>query len=240
MNWKPSKVGAEPKKLAALGALLVVAGYFYFSNRDSGETVSTAPGPPAASTPAAAVQRQAARSAGRSRNLDNPANSATREFRPSIPKSVDPSGVDPTLHLTELAMLRQVPLEGGTRSLFEISATPPPDPKLVASLKDPAPIKPKEAFVGPKQPPPPPGPPPDPKAPPIPLKFYGFVNQTKSGTDKRAFFMDGEDIIIATEGDMVKKRYKIIRIGINSATVEDTQFKSNNQQTLPLEAEVAG
>jgi hypothetical protein len=39
---------------------------------------------------------------------------------------------------------------------------------------------------------------------------------------------------------MIKKRYKIIRIGINSATVEDTQFKSNNQQTLPLETEVAG
>jgi hypothetical protein len=46
--------------------------------------------------------------------------------------------------------------------------------------------------------------------------------------------------VIAAEGDMVKKRYKIVRIGINSAVVEDTQFKSNNQQTLPLEAELAG
>jgi hypothetical protein len=52
--------------------------------------------------------------------------------------------------------------------------------------------------------------------------------------------LDGEDIIIAGEGDMVKKRYKIVRIGVNSAVVEDTQFKSNNQQTLPLEAEMAG
>ncbi len=52
--------------------------------------------------------------------------------------------------------------------------------------------------------------------------------------------MDGEDIVIAAEGDMIKKRYKIVRIGINSAVVEDTQFKSNNQQTLPLEAEMAG
>ena len=94
--------------------------------------------------------------------------------------------------------------------------------------------------MGPVAPPPPPAPPPDPKAPPIPLKFYGFVNQSKGGGDKRAFFLDGEDIVIATEGDMIKKRYKIIRIGINSATVEDTQFKSNNQQTLPLEAEMNG
>jgi hypothetical protein len=81
--------------------------------------------------------------------------------------------------------------------------------------------------------------PPTPKAPPIPLKFYGFVNPTKAA-NKRAFFLDGEDIIIAGEGDMVKKRYKIVRIGINSAVVEDTEFKTNNQQTLPLEAEMAG
>jgi len=236
MNWIPSKIGAEPKKLALVGALLLVAGYFYFSNRDSGGTVSATPAAPAASSPVAA-QRLAARSAGRLRNEDSASNSAPREFRPSIPKNVDPSGVDPTLHLTELAILRQVPLEGGTRSLFEISSAPPAE---IAALKEPAPIKPKEVFVGPKQPPPPPGPPPDPKAPPIPLKFYGFVNQSKSGADKRAFFLDGEDIVIATEGDTIKKRYKIIRIGINSATVEDTQFKSNNQQTLPLETEVAG
>ncbi len=80
---------------------------------------------------------------------------------------------------------------------------------------------------------------PEPKAPPIPLKFYGFVNKSKVG-DKRAFFLDGEDIVIAAEGDIIKKRYKIVRIGVNSAVVEDTQFKSNNQQTLPLEAELAG
>jgi hypothetical protein len=79
----------------------------------------------------------------------------------------------------------------------------------------------------------------EPKAPPIPLKFYGFVNPPKAGI-KRAFFLDGDEIIIAGEGDTVKKRYKIVRIGLNSAVVEDTQFKSNNQQTLPLEAELAG
>jgi hypothetical protein len=59
--------------------------------------------------------------------------------------------------------------------------------------------------------------------------------------DKRAFFLDGEDIVIAGEGDMIKKRYKIVRIGVNSAVVEDTEFKgNNNQQTLPLEAELNG
>ena len=233
MNWTPTGIGADPKKLAILGALLVVAGYFYFSSGESGPTVSASPSTASA---VSEIQSSASRPAAKSRSVEG-LNSTPKEFKPSIPKSVDPSNVDPTLHLNELAALRQVPLEGGTRSLFEISAAPPAQ---IAVLKDPPPIKPQDPFVGPKQPPPPPPPPPDPKAPPIPLKFYGFVNQSKSGSDKRAFFMDGEDIVIATEGDMIKKRYKIIRIGINSATVEDTQFKSNNQQTLPLEAEVAG
>ena len=46
--------------------------------------------------------------------------------------------------------------------------------------------------------------------------------------------------VIAGEGDTIKKRYKIVRIGVNSAVVEDTEFKGGNQQTLPLEAELAG
>jgi hypothetical protein len=45
--------------------------------------------------------------------------------------------------------------------------------------------------------------------------------------------MEGEDIFVAHEGELVKKRYKVVRIGVNSAIIEDTQFGS--QQTLPLE-----
>jgi hypothetical protein len=234
MKWVPSKFGAEPKKLAIVVGLLVVAGYFYFSNRESGGTVSATPGTtnPSSGSP---VRRTAARTVARARRLDGLPNSTPGDFRPSMPKSVDPSGVDPTLRLEELSALRRVEIEGSTRSLFELSSPP----AAVVALKDPAPIQPKPLMVGPVAPPPPPPPPPDPKAPPIPLKFYGFVNQSKGG-DKRAFFLDGEDIVIANEGDMIKKRYKIIRIGVNSATVEDTQFKSNNQQTLPLEAEMNG
>jgi hypothetical protein len=56
--------------------------------------------------------------------------------------------------------------------------------------------------------------------------------------NKRAFFAEGDDIFIATEGELVKKRYRIVRIGVNSVVVEDMQFK--NQQTLPLEAQPAG
>ena len=37
---------------------------------------------------------------------------------------------------------------------------------------------------------------------------------------------------------MVKRRYKVVRIGVNSVVMEDTQF--SNTQTLPLQEEAAG
>ena len=235
MTWKPPKFGAEPKKLAILAALLIVAGYFYFSSGDSNSNTpvmaTTTTNAPVSSAPVRATTRISRQKS------DRNANNSPREFRPSMKmKDIDPSSVEPTLDLPKLARLRDVQIEGSTRSLFEI-ANAPAAPVQIAAVKEPPKIKPTP--VGPVAPPPPPPPPPPPNAPPIPLKFYGFVNQSKAG-DKRAFFLDGEDIVIANEGDMIKKRYKIVRIGVNSATVEDTQFKNNSQQTLPLEAETAG
>jgi len=105
---------------------------------------------------------------------------------------------------------------------------------------EPEKIKPAFVLYGPKPPPPPPAPPPTPRAPAIPLKFYGFVNPARPDV-KRAFFMENDEIIVAGEGDVVKKHYKILRIGINSAEVEDIQFKGDNtKQTLPLETELQG
>jgi hypothetical protein len=50
---------------------------------------------------------------------------------------------------------------------------------------------------------------------------------------KRAFFLEGDEIHVVREGDVVKKRYRIVRIGVNSVVVEDTD--SHHQSTLPLE-----
>jgi len=232
MNVIPSKVGADPKKIGILAGLVLIAGYFYFSNSNSGG----GPAPVASRVPVANlanVPGTAVRPA--FRNVQQSASS-TREFRPSLkPKNVDSASIDPTLRLDLLAKVRTVEVDGGTRSLFEIAAAPPEELKV----KEPDKIAIARPVMGPEQPKAV-EPPPEPKAPPIPLKFYGFVNKTKVG-DKRAFFLDGEDIVIAGEGDMIKKRYKIVRIGVNSAVVEDTEFKgNNNQQTLPLEAELNG
>jgi hypothetical protein len=209
-----------------------VAVYFYNSNSSGG----TASAPIVSRAPVATALSAGPRARSTYRDVQQTAGGA-REFRPSLkPKNIDTTSVDPTLRLDLIAKLKTVDVEAGTRSLFEISAAPPPDAVKLGKEPDKIAIAPR--FVGPVQPKPV-EPPPEPKAPPIPLKFYGFVNKTKVG-DKRAFFLDGEDIVIAGEGDMIKKRYKIVRIGVNSAVVEDTEFKSNNQQTLPLEAELAG
>lgn len=237
MDLMPSKVGADPKKIGLLVGLVVVAAGVYFYNSNPGGDSSATPAPSRArsvpTTSPGAAQRAAQRSSFRRVQADS---GGTREFRPSFtPKNVDTATIDPTLRLDLLAKLKTVNVDAGTRSLFEIGAAPP---AAQINVKEPAKIAIARPFVGPIFPKPAAAPP-EPKAPPIPLKFYGFINKSKAG-DRRAFFLDGEDIVIAGEGDMIKKRYRILRIGVNSAVVEDTDFKSNNQQTLPLEAEIKG
>jgi hypothetical protein len=143
----------------------------------------------------------------------------------------DPAKTDPTLRLELLARLQSVAPAAAGRSLFDFTTAPvAPLPKDVkVDLK-------KGAQAGeppkPDMPPVPTGPPAEPPPPAIPLKFYGFV-QGEGG--KRAFFRVGEeDIFVASEGQMLQGRYKIVRIGLSSAMVEDTQYK-NNQQSLRIE-----
>ena len=168
-----------------------------------------------------------ARTSGRSSSL--------QEFKPTLkPKDpIDPSRVDPTLRLNLLAKLRDVTVSGGGRSLFDFATAPAPKVEI-AKVK---PILPggakKAAFIGPVRPEPP-KPKVEPPPPPIPLKFYGFTKVVHQG-QKQAFFLEGDDIFVAGEGDVIKNRYKVVQIGINSALVEDTSNK--HQQRLPLETE---
>ncbi len=231
------KFGAERKKLVVLGVCLVVAGIVYWINSsDTPSTPSSASARPAAidpSVPVAPVRtapRSAVRAFSQSRGV------TLQEFHPTLkPKDpIDPSRIDPTLKLGLLAKLREVGMDGGSRSLFDFASTPAPAKTEIAKVKPIIPGQSNErAFVGPiqeKEKPKPPEPPP----PPIPLKFYGFTNPVRAGV-KRAFFLEGEDIFVAGEGEVIKNRYKVVRIGVNSAVVEDTSSK--HQQTLPLVAE---
>lgn len=229
------KLGAERKKVAILVGLLIVAVVIFVFNSSSSEGPGNTPSPPRSSTQAPSPVASAVPAV-----PDRPTTSrrpSEREFRPSPrPRRgearPDPTTIDPTLRVDLLAKLQQVNVEGMHRSIFDFGQAPPPEAAKTLAAKGP---KAPNPFLGPAPPPAPPkeaAPPPPPQAPPVPMKFYGYISRS-SQPDKRAFFVEGEDIHVVREGDVVKNRYKIVRIGVNSVVVEDLQFKS--QQTLPLE-----
>jgi hypothetical protein len=161
---------------------------------------------------------------------------AVQEFKPVLKAAraedrVDPATIDPTLRLELIRRLGGVRIEGGARTIFDFGAAPPP------KQPDPPKIFPKPAVAAAAAAPPPPvsitpAAPVKPAAPPIPLKFYGFVGGARAKA-KRAFFLEGEEIYVAGEGEVIQKRYRVVRIGLNSVVVEDQQFQS--EQTLNLE-----
>jgi hypothetical protein len=236
------KLGAEPKKVAILAGLLLTAAYLFYSNYHTADVPRTsapgapsvATGQPAAPTVPGEVRDQAPRETSRL---------TRQEFRPSLkprrPEDrLDPATADPALRLDLLARLQQVKFTGGMRSLFEFGQAAAAPPPKAPEAK----ILPKQAarkFMGPLPPPPPEPPKPvfKPQAPPIPLRFFGYVTASRGG-GRRAFFLEGEEIFVAGEGELVKKRYKVVRIGVNSVIMEDTQFEG--QQTLPLTREMGG
>lgn len=234
MKWVPKALGAEPKKLAMLGGLVVVLVVVYWINRPSSAPVASvapvrtaAPASPVGPRTVPNQPMPAQRSAGSGSNAQ-----LIEDFRPSLKRKegVDVSRIDPTLKLDLLAKLQEKDVSGGSRNVFEFSQPPaPPPPKVKPIVPQ---VKPVDLATAPP-PPPPAGDVKPPKAPPttIPLKFYGYAGTTRSGK-RSAFFLDGEDIFVASETEVIRNRYKVVRIGVNSAVVEDTS--NQNQQTLTL------
>ncbi|MFN7998804.1 MAG: hypothetical protein U0Q18_34590 [Bryobacteraceae bacterium] len=235
------KFGAEPKKLALLGGLVLLGGYFFYSNVLSGPSGSDSTPSRSAARPDPAAAPVSYGSTAVTQTRRSSSTSRTSEdFRPSLkPKRpeerVDPMTIDPTLRLDLLAKVQGVEMQGGARNLFKFSTAPPPPlPKEpIVKPKTPAQIQQEQVAAAQKAQGPPPAPPP----PPILLKYYGY-SSAKGDNRKRAFFLDGDEILMAGEGEVVKKRYKVVRIGVNSVVMEDTQFK--HEQTLPLQEEAAG
>lgn len=222
-------LGADRRKVILLGGLAVLAAYLLYSNFSADEPPPRAP----RTQPIASAAKANGLAAKLPVVRPRMARSANREFRPSLKprpdeEALDPMKIDPTLRLDLLAKLKNVQADRVERSLFDFSAEPPkePEPKIVP--KDVAQAKAEaEAPKIPEDLPKPVKPPP----PPINLKFYGFISPADAPV-KRAFFLDGEEIFVAGEGDVIRKKYKIVRIGVNSAVVEDTEHQ--HQQTLAL------
>jgi hypothetical protein len=231
-------LGAEPKKMALLGVLLLGALIALYVNVFSS---SDSPAPAAGRVPVPAAQTVAPPGSGPRKRRETE-KSSIAEFKPrqGVARPEDrpeATSIDPTLRLDLLAKVQNVEPEPSIRNLFQYGAAAPP-PSATKLVELPKGV----AKIPINQPPPPPaaptGPPPAPTAPPMTFKYYGYKVAKATGR-KQAFLLDGDEIIIAGENDAVKNaRYKIVKIGVNSITIEDTQFKS--QQTLQLQEDAVG
>ena len=146
----------------------------------------------------------------------SPSKPATRRTSSGKTVPVVEPRLDPTLDLHLLSQSEEIKYAGNGRNIFVAGSRP------IESVRvNPALDRRSATLSGPPIPPPP---------PPITLKFFGFAN--RPGETKKVFLSQGEDVFIAAEGDIVDRRYRVVRISPNAVDVEDVL--NNNRQSLPL------
>jgi hypothetical protein len=108
--------------------------------------------------------------------------------------------VDPTLRLATLRGTEAMSYLGNGRDIFRIvEARREIDPGPREETK--VPDSPKLTVLA-----------------PIPLSFFGF--SSKSGVST-VFLLKGEDVFLAREGDIVDRRYRIVRVTPEAVEIED-------------------
>lgn len=192
------------KTIAALGLGVLALGMVVY------RFLSPTGGPPPMPSANQAASAQAATGASAARVQGR----KTTTPRQTGGKKVTQPSLDPTLQLALLKASEDTKYTGTGRNIFRAEVE---IPKVVqAPVKEAPP--PQQTYI-----PPPP--------PPIPLKFFGFAS--KPGEPKRIFLSSNDgDVFIAAEGDIVDRRYKVVRITNSSVEIEDVL--SNNRQSIPL------
>jgi hypothetical protein len=224
------KLCAQPKKLAILGGLLLVAGVTFCVDYLSGSLDSIPPPKPAFEPYQVAPAKSAAvHSPAHRRDSRSAAEFSIRQGTEPGAEKADPATIDPVLRVDLLAKLHQVDASGATRNIFQYVAAPPlataPDRAaggLIGNSGHHNPSSPPNSLADQIK-----------REPQMAFKYYGYKISVSDG-HKQAFLLDGEDIIIAGENDAVKAgRYRVVRIGVNSITIEDSRL--SNEETLPIE-----
>jgi len=210
------RVGVENRREVALMAVLAVLLVFFVWRAFRASEVasgSTTPKGPASTTRSQPTIARAGRSSRKA---------------PALPAA---RSLDPTLRTDLLKISEDREYTGGKRNIFaaHVEAPPPPPCDGTIDKKTGKCIPHPVVAQGPVCPGPDPrcGPPPP---PPIPLKFYGFASKT--GEQKKVFLASGDDVIVGAEGDLVLRRYRILKINNTSVEIED--ILNNNKQTIPL------
>jgi len=199
-------------KLIAVAAGVVMLGIVYYELQG----VNDAPAAPAAQVAAAPAAKPATTSANTSANTAGVAKTVGNTA----------AALDPTLHMQAMLVTESVAYTGSGRNIF---AGPGEAREMAAIPKPIMPVRPNTAPQPPRAytPPQPPGP------PPIELKFFGMAT-SPDGQHRQAFLLHADDVFLASKGDIVQRKYRVIDIGPNSIQIED--MSNNNRQTLPLQA----
>ena len=201
------QLGLENKKKATWAAVLGVVAVLAFAYEFI--PLLTTPSTPESSAQAAAPMPVA--------NAPNAATHVTAAK--GTKKAPLMETLDPTLRLDLLALSEKTEYHGTGRNIFVSQAEDVEIPKAIASASPDATQAP--VYSTPTPPPP----------PPIPLKFYGFASSP--GEPKKIFLKNGDDVFVAGEGEIVDRRYKVIRITNTSVEIQDV-VSSGPPQTIPL------
>jgi len=215
------KAGAENRKktivAGALGAVALCCIFYAYSALFGGN--SSAPPPtvapitrPARATNAAAPAQTTTQAPANAAHTSIPGVDAAKLATTS-------ASLDPTLDETAMHRTESLVYSGTGRNIFSLTYTPPPPP----IPKHVPPPRPQQIQV-----PVPVGPPPP---PPINLKFFGTAKRANGPV--QAFLLQGDNVYLASAGEIVAHKYKIVAINLNSIQVEDLQY--NNTQTLQMQ-----
>ena len=130
------------------------------------------------------------------------------------------SHLDPALHPEGMLLTESLVYAGSGRNIFLAPGT---QVDVAAATKIPTPIATARYVppVGRTGPPPP---------PPIDLRFFGTA--TRRDGKRQAFLLRGEDVFVASPGDIVSRRYRVDTI--TQTSVEVTDLTNNNTQRLTM------
>lgn len=207
------------------GTLAVLAGVVYFQFfRDS-----PTPAPELRTEP----RSQAAGAVSANSATPGRTSAARRiggRFRPRLggeaaDADVDPMTADVTLRTDLLERVRSIEPPQVERDIFNFGRPRRPDPappapevarraqsRLQAEMKRPEAPAPAPATRRPRPP----------TAQPPKWKYFGLAGDPSSAA-QRAFLLDGEEILVAEEGTLLRDRYLIQSIGADAITLLDRQ-----------------
>lgn len=212
-------LGVDPKIL--IGGLVIVAGVLFWYNSQADDTGAGTPVTLRRSTgtETAGTNKRALPSRRTTQSLND------RSILRMRPIDATKGDVDPTLHLGLLGRLRVVEEGKIGRSVFEIGPTQQEaaNAAIMKAPKIPVNPIPQPAVAAANVPPP----------VNIPFKYYGYAKPGEAGEANRGLFLDdGENVVVATEGQTIKGRYLIVELTQRQARVEDTQVRQSKD--LPV------